>query len=84
MKTKHMTTEQWEKVFGVEPGELYGANEHCYTDTTKHTFNGRAFDVFYDQMAQPLSQWKAFCIGIGTISNLEREAVIAEMRKRLA
>lgn len=72
-----------EKRLGLEAGELYGADEQCFTCQTRHTYHGRTFEVFYDEMASPLSQWKAFCVGIGTVSALERETVIAEMRKRI-
>ena len=72
-----------EQQLGLQPGELYGADEQCFTKETRHTYKGRAFEVFHDEMAGPLSQWKAFCPGIGTVSNLERSAVIEAMRKRI-
>ena len=72
-----------EKAVGVQPGELYEAEEQCHTDITQHTWKGRAFEVYYDQMAGPLTQWKAWCMGIGGRSNEDRDAVIAAMRQAI-
>lgn len=80
----NMKPNKLEEALGLQPGELYGADEQCHTCETKHTYRGRPFDVFYDEMAGPLSQWKAFCAGIGTISGLKRDKVIAEMRQRIS
>lgn len=72
-----------ETAFGLQPGEAYGADEICHTDETEHTFSGRTFQVFYDQMSGPLTQWKAFCHGLGTLGRRDRADVIAAMQARI-
>lgn len=72
-----------EAAFGLQPGELYEAAEVCHTDRTLHTFHGREVEVYYDQLASIFSQWKAFCRGIGTVSRMDREEVVAEMHRRI-
>lgn len=79
----HMKPTPIEKALGLQAGEAYGEYEQCHTDQTKHSFMGKPFDVYYDQLAGCSSQWKAFCMGIGTISRHDRKQVIAAMRTRI-
>jgi hypothetical protein len=80
MKTRSIDQSELVKAVGLQPDEDYGEADICHTDITMHTHKGYAFEVYYDQFAGPMSQWKAFCMGIGTKAQLERDDVIAEMR----
>jgi hypothetical protein len=80
MKTRYIDNAPLGKALGLQPGELYEAEEECHTCISHYTHKGREFEVYFDEMAGPLSQWKAFCQGIGTRSGLERDFVVKAMR----
>lgn len=80
MTTRYANNEALAQSLGLQPGEAYEQAEECHTCISHYKHNGRAFEVYFDEMAGPLSQWKAFCMGIGTRSGLEREEVIKAMR----
>lgn len=83
MTTRYIDNTKLAVAMGLQPGEAYEQSEECYTNITKHHFMDREFEAMFDEMAGPLSQWKAFCLGIGTISGLEREKVIDEMKRKI-
>lgn len=83
MRSRFIDRSGTEHFYGLQSGELYEQTEECHTHITNHRSNGRSFEVFYDEMASPLSQWKAFSQGIGTVSGWERERVIEAMRVKL-
>ena len=81
MKPTHYHSDtQLVQAFGLQPGEDYGEAEECFTDITKHQHSNRDFEVYFNQTAGPLSQWTAFCLGIGTKSGLDRDTVIQHMQ----
>ena len=82
-KTRYVDFSPLVQAMGLQPGEDYGQAEECHTHITQHTFKSVKFEVFYDEMASPLSQWKAFAAGIGTKSAMERETVIDLMHKAI-
>ena len=81
MKTRYRDNTALVKALGLQPGEDYGAAEECHTCITQHTHQNHPFEVFFDEMAGPLSQWKAFALGIGTQSGLDRDDVIRNMQE---
>ena len=70
-------------LLGLQPGEAYEQSDECHTRQSFFYHNGRKIEVYFDEMAGPLSQWKAFCMGVGTVSGLERSNVIHTMKLRL-
>jgi hypothetical protein len=80
MTTRYFNHAAAGAALGLQQGELYEQEEECHTHITQHTHKGVSFEVWYDEMAGPLSQWKAFAAGLGTKSGLERDEVIQNMR----
>ena len=80
MNTRYINNAAAAKAFGLQPGEAYEQEEECHTSIAHYTHNGVDFEIYFDEMAGPLSQWKAWCKGIGTRSGLERDFVLAAMR----
>lgn len=80
MKTRYIDNEPLAKSLGLQPGEAYEQAEECHTCISHYEHKGRSFEVYFDEMASPFSQWKAFCLGIGTRSQMEREKVIRAMQ----
>lgn len=80
MKTTYIDNTKLAAACGLQPGEAYEQVEECRTHEIRFDFCGRIVEVWFDEMAGPLSQWKAFCAGIGTKSGLERADVIARIK----
>ena len=80
MKTRYINNEPLGQALGLQPGELYEHSEECHTHIAHYEHRGVEFEVFFDEMAGALSQWKAFAPGIGTRSGMERDSVIKAMR----
>lgn len=78
--TRHYNHNAAGMALGLQSGELYEQEEECHTCISHYEHNGRKFEVYFDEMAGPFSQWKAFCQGIGTRSQMVRDDVIKAMR----
>ena len=80
MTTRYRNNEKLGQSLGLQPGECYDQEEECHTCISHHEYRGRKFEVYYDEMASAFSQWKAFCMGIGTRSQMVRENAIAAIK----
>ena len=80
MRTRYIDNAKLVSALGLQAGEGYEQTEECHTHLTDYEHNGVAFEVYFDEMASPFSQWKSFCAGIGTRSHMEREKAIRAMQ----
>lgn len=80
MTTRYIDNSKLCEAMGLQPGEDYGAAEECHTCIAHYEHKGRKFEVYFDEIASPFSQWKTFCVGIGTRSHMERDKAIQAMR----